>query len=156
MHEYLERFGWQSDRLTRLANVARLGGLLLFVSGYSRESHTALIVAGSRPEMVEPPVQRVISSELITRLLALESLSSVALLVLPWLNLNRMLFVLQNKLSARAHITCCSSCSRTTITLPQRASPCNDVYCYFCISSEEVPFKCHRCGLVVNSFSSLS
>ena len=143
-----ETFGYRFDTFTKAFDVAKLISLLLFISGSLKESGVVNNIIGSIPFMQESTTQRIVSTDLVSRFIFFETLSSLALFVVPHFDLRQFVRRL-----IPGPENGCGVCGSESIVFPQKAFPCGHrVYCYYCVATM-VPFSCGQCGNVVSAFS---
>jgi len=150
-----EKLGIGRIHQERLVNGLTLLTPLMFLSGSVSEMRPELAIVGSSPHDAESGVTRQTSSDFIGRFLLLESLASLGLVFLPLFDIESRLKALVRRFAPRLldDEETCSSCSSSTIVLPHICTPCGDVYCYYCVKSETLPFRCYRCHKKVSSFA---
>ena len=148
------RLGLSLTSWSKLRGVVNLAGFLAFLGGFTREVRPENIVSRSEPSVAERDVVRTSSGEFIGRFLLLESLSSIALMVLPAYKVEVKIKELAKRwFRYNGTDACaCASCGSESMVFPQTASPCSHAYCYYCISSEDKPFRCYRCDTAVHSY----
>jgi hypothetical protein len=143
---------WRSLSLqtdsSRPAGVITLVTLLLFLSGRVRERDPLYVVLGSRPGALEPSVNRINSTEFLSRYLLTDSLSSILLAMAPLINFRRIF----NRARSLAGLpdpdqyTACSVCGSRWPVLPI-LGPCRHPVCRYC--SHGSP-ECNRCGEAIH------
>lgn len=151
-----EALGIPTHYHERLRSGLSLVTLLLFLSGAVNELRPEHASAGSTPYEAESGMTRQTSGDFMGRFLLLESLSSLSFVVLPLLDIETKVKGLIRRFAPRLvdDRETCSSCTTWSIVLPQKCEPCGDIYCYYCVKAEVIPFRCYRCHNLVNSFSS--
>jgi hypothetical protein len=129
--------------------------MLLFISGSRAEVRPELIFSGTIPLEDEQSVSRQTSSEFIARFLLLDTLATFSFSLFPYFDIENRLKGLIRRFAPRLvdDRLKCSSCSSETIVYPQQCTPCGHIYCYYCVKSEVVPFRCYKCNNFVTNFS---
>ena len=152
VEKYLPSISHVFVRLSRSFQVILL---CLFLSGVVKDHRLPNVLAQVRTSNLETSTQRVVSTELVSRYLVLQSLTSIAILVIPMYNVKSLFSrMMQKILPSSCEKSTCSSCRSDTMVLPILAQPCGDVYCYYCINSEILPFNCYRCNERITCFIS--
>jgi hypothetical protein len=151
----LAKIGLPQYHSNRARNILSFVTLLLFIAGRTSEVRPDLALCGSVPIEAEPGVDRQFSGEFISRFLVVDALANLCFIIFPMFDVEAKVRSLVKRfaprfLNARES---CSGCGSETIVLPQLSGPCEDVYCYYCIRSEVLPFNCYRCHKMVTGFS---
>ena len=151
---FLGRIGLTMSWRERLRGLLSLACFGSFLPGFTNEIDPGNAVLGSDLREAEAGASRVTSGDFLTRFMLMESVSSLALMVLPLVRFESKLrdFAKRWIPTASSQTPSCASCHTECPVLPHQANPCHHMYCYYCIASEEKPFRCYSCQTAVTSF----
>ena len=135
--------------LKRFEITTTLFSFLMGLSGVHREFEILRQVTGDDiPNLLEPSTQRMASFEFLSRLFAMDSASKLALVILPLVDVRKLFVLIRRRIfpgSMTNESKSCSHCHSNQITMPRRALPCGDIYCYYCSKTLRGNIVCSRC-----------
>jgi hypothetical protein len=142
----------------KFQSILNLVSLLIFISGLRKDypitNQIHQIPRSCPPLVAEPAVQRVHSFELLTRTMTMESLSTLALLLVPYFNIKGWLHDLSRRIfpteTFSLNNSSCAKCRSSAVVMPHTAIPCGHIHCYYC---SKCVTKCFRCDSQITSFS---
>ena len=149
------RFRLNSTLQERVRGTFSFLAFLLFLSGRTKEIRPEYVMTNSHPHELEANVERQTSGDFVSRFLLLDALASFSFTLFPFLDVEAKVKALLRRVAPRLvdSSETCASCGSASVVFPQVCFPCGDVYCFYCVNLEHIPFRCYKCKKLVTSFS---